>query len=41
MRSCSGTSMDMVKLKKFANKNNLLIIEDTCESLGASLKINH
>ena len=33
-----GTSMDMVKLKKFANKNNLLIIEDTCESLGAKFK---
>lgn len=30
-----GTSCDMTKLNKIVKKNNLLLIEDTCESLGA------
>ena len=30
-----GTSVDMIKLNKIVKKNNLLLIEDTCESLGA------
>jgi len=30
-----GTSVDMVKINKIVKKNNLLLIEDTCESLGA------
>ena len=30
-----GTSTDMIKLNKIVKKNNLLLIEDTCESLGA------
>ena len=30
-----GTSVDMIKLEKIVKKNNLLLIEDTCESLGA------
>ena len=30
-----GTSVDMIELNKIVKKNNLLLIEDTCESLGA------
>ena len=30
-----GTSTNMIKLNKIVKKNNLLLIEDTCESLGA------
>ena len=31
-----GTSTNMNRLKKIINKHNLILIEDTCESLGAS-----
>ena len=30
-----GLSANMIKIKKIAKKNNLLIIEDTCESFGS------
>ena len=33
-----GLSADMIKLKKIANKNKILIIEDTCESFGTKFK---
>ena len=34
-----GTSSNMMEISKIAKKNNLEVIEDTCESLGA--KYNH
>lgn len=34
-----GTSSNMIEISKIAKKNNLEVIEDTCESLGA--KYNH
>ena len=33
-----GLSADMFKLKQIANKNKLMIIEDTCESFGTKFK---
>jgi CDP-6-deoxy-D-xylo-4-hexulose-3-dehydrase len=33
-----GISSDLFKIKKIANKNKLIIIEDNCESLGSRLK---
>ena len=33
-----GNSTDMNKLKKIVDKNNLTLIEDTCESLGSKYK---
>lgn len=33
-----GLSANMTKLKKIANKNKLMIIEDTCESFGTKFK---
>ena len=33
-----GLSADMFKLKQIANKNKLMIIEDTCESFGTKYK---
>ena len=33
-----GLSADMIKLKKVANKYNLMVIEDTCESFGTRFK---
>ena len=33
-----GLSADMHRLKKIANKNKLMIIEDTCESFGSKFK---
>ncbi len=33
-----GLSTDMFKLKQIANKNKLMIIEDTCESFGTKYK---
>jgi len=32
-----GLSSDLFKIKNFAKKNNLIIIEDNCESLGSKL----
>ena len=32
-----GLSSDLLKIKNFAKKNNLIIIEDNCESLGSKL----
>ena len=31
-----GNSSNMLQIKKIAKENNLIIIEDTCESLGSS-----
>ena len=33
-----GLSADMLKLKRIANKNKLMIVEDTCESFGTKFK---
>lgn len=33
-----GISSDMDEIKKICNKKNIIILEDTCESLGASFK---
>tara|TARA_B100000787_G_C16197733_1_gene302166 strand:- start:1650 stop:2846 length:1197 start_codon:yes stop_codon:yes gene_type:complete len=33
-----GLSADMLRLKQIANKNKLMIIEDTCESFGSKFK---
>lgn len=33
----SGYMADMVKIKEIAEKNNLVIIEDACQSLGSSM----
>ena len=33
-----GISSDLFKISKLAKKNNLIIIEDNCESLGSKLK---
>ena len=33
-----GTSANMIKLNKIANDNKIILIEDTCESLGAKYK---
>ncbi|MCX8480755.1 MAG: DegT/DnrJ/EryC1/StrS family aminotransferase, partial [Sediminibacterium sp.] len=33
-----GLSSDLNKIKEIAKKNKLIIIEDTCESLGAKFK---
>ena len=33
-----GNCSDLYKIKKIAKKNNLIIIEDNCESLGSRLK---
>jgi CDP-6-deoxy-D-xylo-4-hexulose-3-dehydrase len=33
-----GISSDLFKIKRIANKNKLIIIEDNCESLGSRLK---
>ena len=36
-----GTSANMIKLNKIANDNKIILIEDTCESLGAKYKNKH
>ncbi len=36
-----GNSTDMNKLKKIVDKNNLTLIEDTCESLGSRYNKKH
>ena len=33
-----GNCSEMDKIKKFCNKNNLLLIEDTCEALGSEYR---
>ena len=33
-----GISSDLFEITKLAKKNNLIIIEDNCESLGSKLK---
>ena len=33
-----GISSDLFKIKKIANKKNIILIEDNCESLGSKLK---
>lgn len=33
-----GLSADMFKLRKIAQQNKLMIIEDTCESFGSKFK---
>ena len=33
-----GISSDLFKIKRIANKNKLIVIEDNCESLGSRLK---
>ena len=34
-----GTSSNMMEISKIAKKNNLEVIEDTCESLGAKYTV--
>ena len=36
-----GISSDLFKISKFAQKKNLIVIEDNCESLGSKLRNKH
>ena len=35
-----GYSSDLIEIKKFCQKNNILLLEDNCESLGSQYKKN-